>query len=60
MKITIESEQITATKTIPDHSDIFEVGEELKGLLVSFGFHPENVDDLFNLERWESGKDETA
>ena len=33
-----------------DGSNINELAEQFKGLLVSAGFHPSNVDDMFNTE----------
>lgn len=33
-----------------DGSDVNELAEQFKGLLVSAGFHPSNVDDIFNLD----------
>lgn len=36
-----------------DHGNIDEIAEQFKGLLVNAGFHPSNVDELFNTEyRW--------
>lgn len=38
-----------------DGSNINELAEQFKGLLVSAGFHPSNVDDMFNTEyQWFS------
>ena len=33
-----------------DGSDVYELAEQFKGLLVSAGFHPSNVDSIFNLD----------
>jgi|11_taG_2_1085331.scaffolds.fasta_scaffold04832_11 Tat protein secretion system quality control protein TatD with DNase activity len=33
-----------------DGSNINELAEQFKGLLVSAGFHPSNVDEMFNTE----------
>ena len=33
-----------------DGSDLNTIAEEFKGLLVNAGFHPSNVDDLFNTD----------
>ena len=33
-----------------DGSDVYEIAEQFKGLLVGAGFHPSNVDDMFNLD----------
>lgn len=44
-----------------DGSNINELAEQFKGLLVSAGFHPSNVDDMFNTEyQWftEEERDE--
>jgi hypothetical protein len=56
MKITISDEAKEVSEIIANSSDITEVGNELKGLLVAYGYHPDNVDDLFNLDRWTEEK----
>lgn len=33
-----------------DGSDIYDLAEQFKGLLVSAGFHPSNVDSIFDLD----------
>ena len=33
-----------------DGSDVYELAEQFKGLLVNAGFHPSNVDSIFNLD----------
>lgn len=33
-----------------DGSNVYELAEQFKGLLVNAGFHPSNVDSLFNLD----------
>jgi len=33
-----------------DGTDVYELAEQFKGLLVSAGFHPSNVDSIFNLD----------
>ena len=33
-----------------DHGDVYELAEQFKGLLVNAGFHPSNVDSIFNLD----------
>ena len=33
-----------------DHLNLNEMAEQFKGLLVNAGFHPSNVDDLFNTD----------
>ena len=41
-----------------DHSDVYELAEQFKGLLVNAGFHPTNVDSLFNLDyEWFTEKE---
>ncbi len=56
MKITIVDEKHEVSVTLDTASDITELGVALKGLIVAYGFHPDNVDDLFNLERWTEEK----
>jgi hypothetical protein len=53
MKITIQDGEREVSAVIPSDADIQELGEAIKGLIVSFGYHPDNVDSLFNLERWD-------
>ena len=33
-----------------DGSDVYELAEQFKGLLVSAGFHPSNVDSIFDID----------
>ena len=33
-----------------DGTDVYDLAEQFKGLLVNPGFHPSNVDDIFNLD----------
>lgn len=33
-----------------DGSDVYELAEQFKGLLVNAGYHPSNVDSIFNLD----------
>ena len=33
-----------------DGTDVYELAEQFKGLLVSAGFHPSNVDSIFNID----------
>ncbi len=33
-----------------DSTDVYELSEQFKGLLVNAGFHPSNVDSIFNLD----------
>lgn len=41
-----------------DGTDVYELAEQFKGLLVSAGFHPSNVDDIFNLDyQWFTEKE---
>ena len=56
MKITISDETKEVSLTIDGSSDINQLGDALKGLIVAYGYHPDNVDDLFNLERWNEEK----
>jgi hypothetical protein len=58
MKITISDETKEVSLTIDDSSDINQLGDALKGLIVAYGYHPDNVDDLFNLDRWTEEKSE--
>ena len=51
MKISITLHGATySVETENDDINIQEVVEKLKGLLVSAGFHPNNVDEHFNTE----------
>ena len=49
MKIEIEinNEPYSWKSDYEDHN-IYDIAEKFKGLLVSAGFHPNNVDDLFD------------
>lgn len=41
-----------------DGSNVYDLAEQFKGLLVSAGFHPSNVDSIFNLEyQWFTEKE---
>ena len=41
-----------------DGTDVYELAEQFKGLLVNAGFHPSNVDDIFNLDyQWFSDEE---
>ena len=33
-----------------DGTDVYDLAEQFKGLLVNAGFHPSNVDSIFNLD----------
>jgi hypothetical protein len=47
MKITIESEEHSASVTCPDHLDIYEIAGYLRQLLLGFGYQPESVNEIF-------------
>jgi Tat protein secretion system quality control protein TatD with DNase activity len=49
MKIEIElsGETYTWTSNYENHT-IYDIAEKFKGLLVSAGFHPDNVDGIFD------------
>ena len=48
MKITITEHDITASVENSDGSNIWEVHEMIKGLLVAVGYHPTTVDGAFS------------
>lgn len=49
MKIEIEINNEThCWKSDYEDHTIYDIAEKFKGLLVSAGFHPDNVDDLFD------------
>jgi len=50
MKIKITNYNKTYSVESDDDLDMEGVGDMFKGLLVSMGFHPSNVDDLINSE----------
>jgi len=50
MKITITNYNKTYSAESDDDLHMEGVGDMFKGLLVSMGFHPSNVDDLINSE----------
>lgn len=53
MKITITNYDKTYSVEYDNDADIESVGDMFKGLLVSMGYHPSNVDELFNTEyKW--------
>jgi len=54
IQIIVKSEDKEVSLTLPTNCDIWEMGETLKGLLVAWGYHPQNVDDLFNLDKWNN------
>ena len=53
LKITFDYEDRQFTSSLRDCSTIGEVGEALIGLLLSAGFHKDNVNELFGLEEDE-------
>jgi hypothetical protein len=53
MKITITNYDKIYSVEYDNDTDIESVGDMFKGLLVSMGYHPCNVDELFNTEyKW--------
>ena len=53
MKITINNYNKTYSVEVDDDMDVESVTDIFKGLLVSMGYHPSNVDELFNTEyKW--------
>jgi len=53
MKITITNYDKTYSVEYDNDSDVESVADMFKGLLVSMGYHPSNVDELFNTEyKW--------
>lgn len=49
MKIEIElNGEVYCWKSPNEHHNIYDIADKLKGLLVSAGFHPDNVDELFD------------
>ena len=53
IRITREDTGHYSEKKCDDDIDAQELVEELKQLLVSFGYHPHTVDDMFDEEyRW--------
>lgn len=53
MKITITNYDKTYSVEDDNDVDIESVGDMFKGLLVGMGYHPCNVDELFNTEyKW--------
>ena len=43
-----------------DGLDVYDLAEQFKGLLVNAGFHPSNVDSIFNLENQWFANEENA
>ena len=53
MKITITNYNKTYSVETDEDHDVESVADIFKGLLVSMGYHPCNVDELFNTEyKW--------
>ena len=53
MKITINNYNKTYSVEVDDDMDVESMADIFKGLLVSMGYHPCNVDELFNTEyKW--------
>jgi hypothetical protein len=53
MKITITNYNNTYSVEKDDDLDVENVADMFKGLLVSMGYHPSNVDELINTEyKW--------
>lgn len=53
MKITINNYNKTYSVEVDDDMDVESVADIFKGLLVNMGYHPCNVDELFNTEyKW--------
>ena len=51
MIITIQnSEGDVVSATISDDSDIHEVAEKLRGLLITYGYHCDNVNEILPTE----------
>ena len=59
MTLTMHGKVHSIEDEIPfDHHDINEVAEAFKGLLVSAGFHPNNVDQVINVDaQWFPDED---
>lgn len=53
MKITITNYDKIHSVEYDNDADVESVADMFKGLLVSMGYHPSNVDELFNTEyKW--------
>ena len=47
--------------SLSDDCDVYELAEQFKGLLVNAGYHPNNVDAIFNLDsQWFFEEDKSA
>lgn len=58
MKIVISDDTSEYSAQIQDGCTLDEVVTELKGLLVSCGFHPTTVDQHLNIGEWGLDTDE--
>ena len=53
MKITINNYNKTYTTETDEDVDAESLADMFKGLMISMGYHPSNVDELFNTEyKW--------
>ena len=53
MKLTITNYDKTYSVETDEDVDAESLGDMFKGLMVSMGYHPSNVDELFNTEyKW--------
>ena len=53
MKITINNNNRTYSVEVDDDINVESMADVFKGLLVSMGYHPSNVDELINTEyKW--------
>ena len=53
MKITINNNNITYSVEVDDDINVESMADVFKGLLVTMGYHPSNVDELINTEyKW--------
>lgn len=50
MKIVVTNYNKTYSVEVDDDMDVESMADIFKGLLVSMGYHPCNVDELFNTE----------
>ena len=62
MTLTMHGKVHSIEDEVPfDHQDINEVAEAFKGLLVSAGFHPSNVDQVINVDaQWFPEEDDAV
>jgi hypothetical protein len=53
MKLTIEiNNNVYSVSTPGDDVNVEQMQEHIKGLLVSAGFHPKSVDEMFYEDAW--------